>query len=58
MQQPSYVGIDVSRHRLDVALPGVSKVWRTPNDADGIAAPVRRIRRLRVVPNCCVPFPA
>ncbi|GAA3720264.1 IS110 family transposase [Sphingomonas cynarae] len=46
MQQPKYVGIDVSKHHLDVAFPGVAKVWRTPNDASGIAALVRRVRRL------------
>lgn len=46
MQQPSHVGIDVSKHHLDIAFPGVSKVWRTPNDASGIAALIRRVRRL------------
>jgi transposase len=46
MQQSSYVGIDVSKHHLDVAFPGVPKVWRTPNNASGIAALVRRVRRL------------
>lgn len=46
MQQPSHVGIDVSKHHLDVAFPGVPKVWRTPNDASGIAALIRRVRRL------------
>jgi transposase len=46
MQQPIYVGIDVSKHHLDVAFPGVPQVWRTPNDATGIAALVRRVSRL------------
>ncbi|WP_298090331.1 IS110 family transposase [uncultured Sphingomonas sp.] len=46
MEQPSYVGIDVSKHHLDVAFPGVPKVWRTPNDASGVAALIRRVRRL------------
>ena len=46
MQQSSHVGIDVSKHHLDVAFPGVPTVWRTPNDASGIAALVRRVRRL------------
>ena len=46
MQQPSHVGVDVSKHHLDVAFPGVSKVWRTPNDASGIAALIRRVQRL------------
>ena len=46
MQQPNYVGVDVSKHHLDVAFPGVPKVWRTPNDAGGIAALIRRVCRL------------
>ena len=46
MQQPSHVGVDVSKHHLDVAFPGASKVWRTPNDPDGITALLRRVRRL------------
>lgn len=46
MQQPSHIGVDVSKHHLDVAFPGTLKVWRTPNDAGGIAALVRRVRRL------------
>jgi len=46
MHQSSYVGIDVSKHHLDVAFLGVPKVWRTLNDASGIAALVRRVRRL------------
>jgi len=33
----SQIGIDVSKHHLDVAFPGVAKVWRTPNDASGIS---------------------
>jgi transposase len=46
MQQSNYVGVDVSKHHLDVAFPDAPKVWRTPNDAGGIAALVRRMRRL------------
>ncbi len=42
MQQSSYVGIDVFKHHLDVAFLGGPKVWRTPNDASGIAALIRR----------------
>lgn len=46
MQQPDYIGVDVSKHHLDVAFPGTPKVWRTANDTSGIAALVRRVRRL------------
>lgn len=45
-QQPTYIGIDVSKHHLDVAFPGVRQVWRTPNTPAGIAALLRRARRL------------
>ena len=47
MQQiVSYVGIDVSKHHLDVAFPGPAKAWRTTNDRAGIAALARRAARL------------
>jgi transposase len=45
-QNPHYVGVDVSKHHLDVAFPDTHRVWRTANDAQGIAALVRRVRRL------------
>lgn len=41
-----YVGVDVSKHHLDVAFPGARQVWRTKNDAAGIAALAGRIDRL------------
>ena len=50
MEQPSYFSIDVSKHRLDVAVPGMPKLWRTSNDASGIAAQVRQVRRLATTP--------
>lgn len=46
MLKRSYVGVDVSKGHLDVAFPG-AKVWRTTNDASGIAALVRRAARLQ-----------
>lgn len=47
MQQlTNYVGVDVSKHHLDVAFPGVRQIWRTKNDATGIAALAGRIARL------------
>lgn len=45
-QQASYVGVDVSKHHLDVAFHGTPKVWRTTNTASGIAALVRKARQL------------
>lgn len=47
MEQPcSYVGVDVSKHHLDVAFPDGRRVWRTRNDAGGIAALMRKVRGL------------
>lgn len=38
MEQPAlYVGVDVSRDRLDVCIPGQEQVWQVANDAAGIA---------------------
>ncbi len=39
----SYVGVDVSKHHLDVAFPGTRRVWRTRNDAAGIKALAERL---------------
>lgn len=44
-QQPTYVGVDVSKAHLDVAFPG-KKPWRTGNHAAGIAALQRRLASL------------
>ena len=44
-QQPTYVGVDVSKAHLDVAFPG-QKPWRTGNNAAGIAALKRRLANL------------
>lgn len=45
-QQHSDIGVDVSKHHLDVAFPDAPRVWRTTNDPAGIAALVLRARRL------------
>jgi hypothetical protein len=40
----SYVGIDVSKARLDVAVRPSGEAWQSPNDEAGIAALVDRLR--------------
>ncbi|HET8628892.1 MAG TPA: IS110 family transposase [Thermomicrobiales bacterium] len=47
MSTPLYVGIDVSKSRLDVALRPEGQGWRADNDAAGIAALVARLDALR-----------
>lgn len=42
----NFVGVDVSKEHLDVALPGSRKVWRTGNDKAGIAALGRKLASL------------
>src|SRR5437660_4679260 len=41
-----YVGIDVAKAHLDLAVHGQGKPWRVANDADGIAATVRQLHTL------------
>jgi len=43
LQTPTYVGADVSKAHLDVSFPARHKIWRTPNDAAGIAALADRL---------------
>lgn len=43
LQTPTYVGADVSKAHLDVAFPTQPKVWRTSNDAAGVAALAERL---------------
>lgn len=43
---PTYVSADVSKAHLDVAFPAAANIWRTTNDATGIAALQRRLSRL------------
>ena len=54
MQQArSYVGVDVSKHYLDVAFPDAPSMWRTTNDPAGIAALARRMIRLEAPQLVC-----
>ncbi|MFV0644459.1 MAG: hypothetical protein ACK5NN_08165 [Sphingomonadaceae bacterium] len=47
MQNPNYVGVDVSRAMLDVALPSLGpSPWRTPNTPAGAAALARKLGRI------------
>src|SRR5207302_3721628 len=45
--QPLFVGIDVSKARLDTALRPDGRTFADPNDPDGIAALVTRLAALR-----------
>ena len=38
-----YVAVDVSKAMLDIAIPGVNRVWRSPNSVAGIAAFRKRL---------------
>lgn len=49
MSTPLYVGIDVSKAQLDVALLPTAECWRTPNDEAGIADLVQRLDALNAV---------
>jgi transposase len=41
-----FIGIDVAKDHLDLAIAGVAKGWRVSNDAAGIAATVDRLTAL------------
>ena len=43
---PLFVGIDVSKERLDTALRPSSERWATPNEAHGISTLCRRLQPL------------
>ncbi|HEY0327787.1 MAG TPA: transposase [Rhodopseudomonas sp.] len=43
----TFIGVDVSKDHLDVALPGSPRVWRTGNDKTGIAALGRKLAGLQ-----------
>ena len=43
---PVFVGIDVSKARLDVAVSGVDEAWHVANDADGLVSLVARLREM------------
>ena len=42
-----YVGIDVSKRNLDVAVRPTHELWRACNDDDGIASLITRLQQLR-----------
>lgn len=44
MSSPSYVGIDVAKAHLDVAILPAEVSWRVPNDPSGIAALVNQLQ--------------
>jgi transposase len=46
MSTPTYVGVDVSKTQLDVALLPSAECWSEPNDEAGIARVVRRLDAL------------
>jgi transposase len=45
--EPCYVGIDVSKARLDVALHPSGDFWNEPYDPDGIARLLARLGQLQ-----------
>ena len=47
MATSSYVGIDVSKDRLDVAVLGEERVWQVANTRDGITRLVERMQELQ-----------
>jgi len=47
MATSSYVGIDVSKDRLDVAVLGEERVWQVDNTSDGIAKLVQQMENLQ-----------
>jgi transposase len=46
MATSSYVGIDVSKDRLDVAMLGEERVWQVNNTQEGITNLVEHMQRL------------
>jgi transposase len=46
MDSPVYVGIDVAKAQLDIAVPPSAEQWISPHDEDGIAALVARVQAL------------
>ncbi len=47
---PCFVGIDVAKAQLDIALRPSGERWAVPNDASGVAALVARVQPL--TPTC------
>ena len=46
LSTPTFVSADVSKAHLDIAFPAAARIWRTTNDAAGIAALQRRLGKL------------
>ena len=46
-QSPVFIGIDVSKNRLDVAVRPTAETFTSPNDDSGIDALVERITALK-----------
>ena len=46
MDAHPFVGIDVSKERLDIGVGAAGEFWQAANDADGIAATLERLREL------------
>ena len=49
MNQSAYVGIDVSKRQLDVAIRPTGKVFGVTNDRRGISQLVKRLTKLQPV---------
>jgi len=47
MHSPCFVGIDVAKDQLDIACRPGSTCWSVPNDNDGIATCITRLRQLQ-----------
>jgi transposase len=47
MNSPCFVGIDVAKEQLDIACRPGSTCWSVPNDDDGIATCITRLRQLQ-----------
>ena len=45
--QDTFVGIDVAKDHLDIAIRPGDTIWRVVNDADGIAALVGRLKHIQ-----------
>ena len=41
--EPCFVGIDVAKAQLDIALRPSGERWTVPNDADGVVTLVERL---------------
>lgn len=46
LDKRNFIGVDVSKEHLDIALPGSPRIWRTGNDKAGIAALGRKLAGL------------